>query len=97
MNAVSRSYKKSPVLKVYNKQGKLKSSKAIRVYKDTIPKGGSYKKLYPSQDIRTQYYRETLFEVFLRKDTLLHPKYSQEDLLEYFIAKNEWERFYYRK
>ncbi len=97
---MSRSYKKSPIYKDYNrknpgrKTGKQLANRNIRNSKD-IPCGGAYKKMYNSYDIR---------EWRLRKDKAdLRREWSDPNsfLRKYYENFDQvlvwWEKHYRRK
>ncbi|MCT4584441.1 MAG: hypothetical protein N4A54_05895 [Peptostreptococcaceae bacterium] len=81
---MSRSYKKTPVLKDSgdNKWVKRQASKSVRRYKYIIKSGSSYKKLYCSYNICDyRFFRP--WAVYVEK--------------EYSYSKNEWEKYFFRK
>lgn len=94
---MSRSYKKHSVLKVYKHGYKKEASRAVRRYEGNIPNGKAFRKLFPTWKVYSQYYRETLLDVFERKDDILRLKYPTENIWACAAAIQEWEKFYYRK
>ncbi|GKX27724.1 hypothetical protein SH1V18_02040 [Vallitalea longa] len=83
---MSRSYKKTPALQSKNGSRcngwiNRKVSKAVRKYKHHIPNGSAYKKIYSSYDINEY----TLYQPW------------NNDALEFFESKKEWDKYYHNK
>ena len=91
MMRLSRSYKKFIVLKEQgNKYVKRRASRAVRLYKDIIPKGGAYKKLYCSWNICDWWIYASWEEYYKEKDIVHLIKGSEK----YKEVYREWYKYY---
>ena len=94
---MSRSFKKSPVIKDANrkgptyKSGKQIANRAVR-HKGDIPNGGSYKKVYCSWNISDYRFMKT--EAEFKKEWDNGDEYLHEHYKTYKRALFEWKKYY---
>lgn len=70
---MSRSYKKTPMVKDKNKGAKKLANKKVRRYKGAIKNGGFYRKIFCSYDICDYMFSRTLEEYIERESSFLSP------------------------
>lgn len=105
---MSRSYKKTPIVKdgKSGKVGKKFANKSVRRYKGEIPNGKQYTKLYSSYDIHDYAFRCTFQEhkdkyeedlkAFLNGGSLFDPRDTSKSF-NHWYDDNYWAKCYKRK
>lgn len=95
---MSRSYKKTPIIKVapfHAKWNKRQASKAVRRYRGKIPNGYAFlKKIYDPWDIHDYIIKETLSQAYRREYTYTRHVYRNRSREE---IKQIWEKYFRRK
>lgn len=105
---MSRSYKKTPIVKDGKSgyPGKKFANKAVRRYKGEIPNGKQYRKIYSSYDIHDYAFRCTYEEfkreyerdlkAFLNGGSTFDPRDSSKSYNQRY-EDNHWAKYYKRK
>lgn len=99
---MSRSYKKHPYCKDWNRRksvGKKLANAKVRAQIKRgvdIPNGKAYRKVYETWDIYDYHWRETLQEA-IQYWELNKSRYQWYQDMTFKEVKNDWARLYYRK
>lgn len=96
---MSRSYKKTPIVKDHEsgRWGKKQANRKVRRYKHAIPNGKWYRKIYNPWDIHDS------VSYFSRQQDLAYRESVEKRILQgvdpswLLDKRGTWEKFYYRK
>ena len=108
---MSRSYKRTPVLKYAptSNIGQKYANRRVRRYKKGIPNGMAYKKLYSSYNVHDHVMRETLKETLEYRERCIHEyeygisrwgyvaTYLNAEEKDINLCIRNWKKMYYWK